>query len=98
MKLDLSSPRDWQPFEDLCRDLWAELWHDSNAQKHGRQGQKQRCVGVFGQPDGGTDWEGVQCKTLPTPAHPRGDRARGGRGPGVQAPAPTADRRYHGKA
>ncbi len=62
MKLDLPPPRDWQPFEDLCRDLWAKLWSDLNAQKHGRTGQKQQGVDVFGQPDGGTDWEAVQCK------------------------------------
>ncbi len=41
MKLDLPPPRDRQPFEDLCRDLWAELWRDSNAQKHGRSGQPE---------------------------------------------------------
>ncbi len=62
MKLDLAPPRDWQSFEDLCRDLWAELWGDPNAQKHGRSGQKQRGVDVFGQPAGGAGWEGVQCK------------------------------------
>jgi hypothetical protein len=63
MKLDLPPPRDWQVFEDLCRDLWAELWGDPNAQKHGRTGQKQRGVDVFGQPAGGGGaWEGVQCK------------------------------------
>ncbi len=62
MKLDLPTPRDWQSFEDLCRDLWAELWGDPNAQKHGRTGQKQRGVDIFGQPGSGADWEGVQCK------------------------------------
>ncbi len=60
MKLDLPPPRDWQAFEDLCRDLWAELWDDPNAAKHGRTGQKQRGVDVFGQPGGGADWEGVE--------------------------------------
>ncbi len=62
MKYDLPPPRDWQPFEDLCRDLWAELWRDPNAKKHGRTGQKQYGVDVFGQPDGSGGWEGVQCK------------------------------------
>ncbi len=52
MKLALPPPRDGQPFEDLCRDLWAELWRDPNAQKHGRSGQKQHGVDVFGQPAG----------------------------------------------
>lgn len=62
MKLDLPPPRDWQTFEDLCRDLWAERWNDPNAQKHVRGGQSQRGVDVFGQPGGGPAWEGVQCK------------------------------------
>ncbi len=62
MSYDLPPPRDWQVFEDLCRDLWVKLWRDPHAQKHGRTGQKQRGVDVFGQPAGGSAWEGVQCK------------------------------------
>jgi hypothetical protein len=30
----LPPPRDWQAFEDLCGDLWRELWRDPEAQKH----------------------------------------------------------------
>ena len=36
--------RDWQAFEDLCCDLWRELWRDPEAQKHGRSGQRQEGV------------------------------------------------------
>jgi hypothetical protein len=60
MKLDLPQPRDWQVFEDLCRDLWAERWGNPNTRKHGRTGQKQRGVDIFGQPADGA-WE-VCCK------------------------------------
>ncbi len=67
MPYDLPPPRDWQVFEDLCCELWRCLWRDPNAQKHGRSGQKQHGVDVFGQPDGGPDWEGVQCKRYEQP-------------------------------
>lgn len=58
----LPPPANWQDFEDLCRDLWKEIWKDPNAQKNGRQGQSQHGVDIFGQPANGTKWEGVQCK------------------------------------
>ena len=58
MSYTLPPPRDWQVFEDLCCKLWRRLWNDPNAQKHGRAGQKQHGVDVFGQPDGGPHWEG----------------------------------------
>jgi uncharacterized protein YozE (UPF0346 family) len=54
--------RNWQDFEDLCLDLWRRLWNDPHAQKNGRSGQPQAGVDVFGRPDGGTEWAGVQCK------------------------------------
>ena len=55
-------PASWEEFEDMCRDLWRLLWNDHNAQKNGRQGQAQAGVDVYGQPDGGSKWAGVQCK------------------------------------
>ncbi len=58
--VELPIPRDWQIFEDFCRDLFAAEWEDPETQKHGRSGQKQRGVDVFGRRDG--LWQGVQCK------------------------------------
>ena len=55
-------PASWEEFEDMCCDLWRLLWNDPNAQKNGRQGQAQAGVDVYGQPDGGSEWAGVQCK------------------------------------
>ena len=52
----------WPLFEDLCWDLWRRIWKDPGAQKNGRNGQRQAGVDVFGRPNGGTQWEGVQCK------------------------------------
>lgn len=58
----LSPPTYWQDFEDLCRDLWAEIWNYPDTQKHGRQGQAQYGVDVYGRPNGGSEFCGVQCK------------------------------------
>lgn len=60
--LSLPPPRNWQDFEDLCCDLWRRLWADPMAQKNGRSGQPQAGVDVFGRPNAGDQWEGVQCK------------------------------------
>ena len=58
---EIPPPRDEQVFEDLCRRLWSRIWDDPDARKHGRRGQSQQGVDIFGRrPDGG--WEGVQCK------------------------------------
>lgn len=55
-------PAKWQDFEDLCADLWRRIWKDENTQKNGRQGQPQNGVDIFGRPDKGPSWSGVQCK------------------------------------
>ncbi len=58
----ISPPESWEVFEDMCCDLWRLLWNDPNAQKNGRKGQAQAGVDVFGRPDEGSKWAGVQCK------------------------------------
>jgi len=35
-------------FEDFCRDLWAIMWKDPEAERNGRKGQSQCGVDVFG--------------------------------------------------
>jgi len=60
--LQIPPPKNWQDFESLCCDLWGEIWKDPNTQKNGRQGQPQNGVDVFGRPNQGQDWSGVQCK------------------------------------
>jgi hypothetical protein len=62
MPTALPPPRNWQDFEDLCCDLWRRLWNDPETQKHGRSGQAQAGVDIFGRPNGGVEWAGVQCK------------------------------------
>ncbi len=59
----IAPPKSWETFEDLCLALFKAVWRDSNAQKHGRRGQAQAGVDVFGSLDGrGDAFLGVQCK------------------------------------
>jgi len=55
-------PSNWKEFEELCADLWKEIWKDPNVQMHGRTGQAQHGVDVYGQLSGIGDWKGIQCK------------------------------------
>ncbi len=55
-------PASWEEFEQICRDLFARIWGDPKAQRHGRKGQPQHGVDVFGQPASGPDYAGVQVK------------------------------------
>jgi hypothetical protein len=44
----IAPPKSWETFEDLCLALFKAVWRDPNAQKHGRRGQAQAGVDVFG--------------------------------------------------
>jgi hypothetical protein len=54
--------RDWQKFERFCHALFSAEWADPTAQLNGRSGQAQSGVDVFGRPDQGEAYAGVQCK------------------------------------
>jgi hypothetical protein len=56
-------PKHWEEFEDLCHALFKRVWRDPLAQKHGRRGQAQHGVDVFGSLDNASITIcGVQCK------------------------------------
>jgi hypothetical protein len=55
-------PENWQDFETLCWDLWRSIWNYPETEKNGRQGQPQHGVDIYGRPEEGTDWAGIQCK------------------------------------
>jgi hypothetical protein len=59
----IAPPKSWEAFEDLCLALFQAVWGDDHALKHGRQGQAQAGVDVYGhkKDDDGKLW-GVQCK------------------------------------
>ena len=59
---DIPPPQRWEDFEHLCRDLWAILWDDPDTRRHGRSGQPQAGVDVYGRPGRDAEWYGVQCK------------------------------------
>jgi len=61
-KLQIPPPKNWQDFETLCCDLWRRIWKDPNTQKHGRKGQRQHGVDIYGKPDERDSRAGVQCK------------------------------------
>jgi hypothetical protein len=59
----IAPPKSWVAFENLCLSLFREVWDDPLAKKHGRSGQAQHGVDIFGRPHGvGSEWVGVQCK------------------------------------
>lgn len=63
MKKQIQPPSNWQDFEDLCERIFGEIWNCKHTiKKHGRSGQGQFGVDVYGFPDGGTELFGVQCK------------------------------------
>jgi hypothetical protein len=67
METRIPIPKDWQAFERLCHKLWSQIWGDPNALRHGRSGQPQAGVDVFGKQRGRT--LGVQCKDKSVESH-----------------------------
>lgn len=59
----INPPASWETFEELCRALFAAIWNDPLAQRHGRSGQAQHGVDIHGaRPDCPGETLGVQCK------------------------------------
>lgn len=59
---ELPAPRRWQELESLAFDVYRRLWKTSDAQLHGRVGQPQAGVDVFGTDRVTGLFTGVQCK------------------------------------
>ena len=55
-------PKSWEDLEVLVWRLFQIHWNDPNAQRHGRSGQRQQGVDIYGRPSQGESWEGVQVK------------------------------------
>src|SRR2546427_10394543 len=60
--LTLPPPTYWEEFEDMLHDLFRAEWKDPNTLKHGRSGQPQKGVDIYGQPEQKEKWAGVQAK------------------------------------
>ena len=65
---DLPIPKSWDEFEDICADLLKRLWHDPYVVRHGRAGQRQHGVDIYGKPvhlqGCGSGSAGAQCKRV----------------------------------
>ncbi len=57
---DHPPPARWEDFEDLCLKLWRQDLKDPR--KHGRGGQRQDGVDIYGQHRETGEWWGIQCK------------------------------------
>ncbi|MEA2558750.1 MAG: hypothetical protein QOH06_254 [Acidobacteriota bacterium] len=60
---EIPPPKGDDDFEDLARALFSAVWKDPGAKLHGRSGQGQDGVDIYGEDRaGGTGLNGVQCK------------------------------------
>ncbi|HYU33431.1 MAG TPA: hypothetical protein VEW48_14840 [Thermoanaerobaculia bacterium] len=60
---EIPLPKGDDDFEDLVLALFREIWQDSGAKLHGRRGQRQDGVDLYGEDRfGGSGRNGVQCK------------------------------------
>lgn len=67
---DLPIPKSWDEFEDISADLLRRLWRDPYVNRHGRSGQKQFGVDIYGRPNHlkgqGSELAAAQCKRVET--------------------------------
>ncbi|MDD2018895.1 hypothetical protein [Pseudomonas putida] len=57
----LPTPTSWDEFEDICKTSFGLRWSNPNLSRHGRQGQQQDGVDIYGR-DSHELFVGVQCK------------------------------------
>lgn len=62
IEVEIAPPANWQDFERLTLDIAKALWKDEYAQRHGRQGQAQAGVDVYGYNHTSQEFSGIQCK------------------------------------
>src|SRR2546426_4522656 len=63
-RMRIPPPRDWGEFENIALSALRIRWDSPNLQKHGRSGQPQNGVDLYGDDDLGRH-AGVQCKLGP---------------------------------
>lgn len=54
-------PKSWDEFENICRDSFGARWGNPNLARHGRQGQNQDGIDIYGN-DSCDAHIGIQCK------------------------------------
>jgi hypothetical protein len=63
--INLPTPKSWEEFEEISLDALRIKWDSPNLQRHGRQGQQQAGVDIYGD-DYLSQIAGVQCKKYDT--------------------------------
>jgi hypothetical protein len=64
--MQIPAPTDWAEFEDIVLSAMRIRWTSTDLQKHGRSGQAQQGVDIFGSDDLGR-FVGIQCKKSKDP-------------------------------
>src|SRR3954471_24396080 len=59
---ELPAPKRWQELESICFDVFSRMWKTTDAELHGRTGQPQAGVDVYGTNRVEGIFTGVQCK------------------------------------
>jgi len=62
IEVEIAPPVNWQDFERLTLDIAKAQWKDDYAERHGRQGQAQPGVDVYGYNHTSRESIGIQCK------------------------------------
>lgn len=62
MQKRYNKPKNWQDFELLCANLWKSEYNCYDINLHGRLGQNQHGVDVYGYINNGSELFGIQCK------------------------------------
>lgn len=60
-QLAIPATKSWEEFEDIATDAFKIRWNNPNLNRHGRQGQGQHGVDIYGEDDLGRS-VGIQCK------------------------------------
>lgn len=58
----IPKPKNWQDLETLCLAIWQKVWNTTSFKTHGRPGQRQDGVDLFGRYDNGLEYGAIQCK------------------------------------
>lgn len=61
--MNVPPPTDWDEFEEMTHNAFVIKWNSPNLQRHGRQGQAQQGVDIYG-PDYLEQPVGIQCKKI----------------------------------
>ena len=60
--MQIPKPKDWDELEKLVWDLFRFEWQDPMAVRHGRSGQRQHGVDIYGRPNQGQNLVAIQVK------------------------------------